>query len=316
MNSFPLLSAVLLLSLGTIGFAEAKDTCGKYISSRIAGGQEAIQGRHPWQVFLWSPGSFRCGGTLISPSLVVSAAQCLKGLAPSSLSVILGAHNLSTYNSEEISIPVKSIIIHPNYTETTLYGDIGLVELTQNVSFTKYIMPVCLPSASISFSPGTNCWVTGWGAMEFNNSKSLSSTLREAAVRLLSDNQCNSLVKVKVNDTICTMDTSGEKRPCQNDTGGPLVCSANNVWYLVGVVSNDNCGDKSIPSVYTYVPAYRDWIATNISTSVSSGSARIGFISGLALKDLSLISFIHSLCCVTLGDLCFVLTISSAFWLR
>lgn len=43
-------------------------------------------------------------------------------------------------------------------------ADVALVELQVPVTFTKYILPVCLPDPSVIFKSGMNCWVTGWGS--------------------------------------------------------------------------------------------------------------------------------------------------------
>eukprot|EP00079_Xenopus_tropicalis_P038919 XP_017952690.1 PREDICTED: transmembrane protease serine 9-like [Xenopus tropicalis] len=293
------------------------------ISDRIVGGQDAKKGKYPWQALLWCPGVYRCGGTLVSSKWVVSAAHCLSRSNASCLAVILGANKLSGNENEEMAVSVKNIYIHPNYNDTDITNDIGLAELTQAVSFTSYVIPVCLPTASTIFNPGQSCWVTGWGVTEFNTSLS-PNTLQEVQMRILSAEQCRSyydpnITGVYITDQmICARDILGGKDSCQGDSGGPLVCSYGGNFYLVGVVSfGIGCGDTAYPGVYTYVPAYRDWIGKYVPSvsTTSSGSARIGFTYGPTLKGLSLMSFFHSLCWVLLGDLWFVLIISMAAWM-
>ncbi|XP_041432923.1 serine protease 30 isoform X1 [Xenopus laevis] len=331
--------------------------CGKTveISERIVGGQDAKKGKYPWQVLLWCPGVYRCGGSLVSNKWVVSAAHCLtrsvfvrtyssipKSLIgslyislpthflvfrsnASCIIVILGANTISGNENEEMTVSVKNIFIHPNYSDLDYSADIALVELTQNVSYTSYIIPVCLPTASAVFSPGQSCWVTGWGITEFNTSKSSPNTLQEIQMRIINAEQCRNYynpnkTKIYITDQmICAKDINGGKDSCQGDSGGPLVCSYEGSFYLVGVVSfGIGCGNMPYPGVYTYVPAFRDWIGKYVPSvySVSSGSTKIGLISGLTLKALSLMSFIHSLCWVILGDLWLVLIISIATWMR
>jgi len=50
-------------------------------------------------------------------------------------------------------------------------------------------------------------------------------------------------------------------RTCQGDSGGGLIYSKNNRWYVAGVVSYAiGCGQFAYPTVFTKVPAYIDWI--------------------------------------------------------
>ena len=61
----------------------------------IVGGSNAVKNVWPWQaaIFISTPeGNFFCGGTLVSPTKVVTAAHCLEGA--SSLTVVLGDHDL------------------------------------------------------------------------------------------------------------------------------------------------------------------------------------------------------------------------------
>lgn len=66
------------------------------------------------------------------------------------------------------SVNVESVIVNENYAKTGDVGDIALVKLAHPVSYDKYIMPICLPSSSVTFPCGMECWVTGWGTTSYN----------------------------------------------------------------------------------------------------------------------------------------------------
>lgn len=58
---------------------------------------------------------------------------------------------------------MTQIINHPDYNASTYDNDISLLRLAQSVTFTSYILPVCLAAADSAFHNGTDSWVTGWG---------------------------------------------------------------------------------------------------------------------------------------------------------
>lgn len=59
---------------------------------------------------------------------------------------------------------VKRVESNPLYQGMASSADVALVELETPVTFTNYILPVCVPDPSVIFETGMTCWVTGWGS--------------------------------------------------------------------------------------------------------------------------------------------------------
>ncbi|KAG8431166.1 hypothetical protein GDO86_019327 [Hymenochirus boettgeri] len=243
------------------------------VSSRIVGGQNAKPGLWPWQVSFRSNGRHFCGGSLITNRWIVSAAHCFQNIPTSLVTVYLGSYNLTDPNPNEVSLSVNHIIIYPNYTADG--GDISLVELSSNVIYTNYILPVCLPAPTVIFPTGLKCWVTGWGDIQYNVNLPNPKTLQEVVVPLIDAQRCtdyyhtpNSAGTSGTNiqsDMICAGYLDGGKDSCQGDSGGPLVCAADDHWFLAGVVSfGEGCGEPYRPGVYTLLTTYSDWIQSHV----------------------------------------------------
>lgn len=78
--------------------------------------------------------------------------------------VLLGALQLQQPGPHALYVRVKRVESNPQYQGMASSADVALVELQAPVTFTNYILPVCLPDPSIVFESGMNCWVTGWGS--------------------------------------------------------------------------------------------------------------------------------------------------------
>uniref|UniRef100_A0A8C5PUW7 Peptidase S1 domain-containing protein n=1 Tax=Leptobrachium leishanense TaxID=445787 RepID=A0A8C5PUW7_9ANUR len=242
------------------------------VKERQVGGEDAVDGEWPWQVVVNYNNNFICGGSLISEQWVLSAAHCFKYPSyPSYYTISLGMYRLGGSNPHGVTVKVEQIIKNPLYINTRDRGDITLVKLKNPVTFNNYIQPICLPDASISFSSGMECWVTGWGTRSSGGDLPSLNTLQEVMTPLIDYRECDQMyhigasisssITIIQSEKICSGYKEGGKDSCQGDSGGPLVCKMNGVWIQAGIVSwGYKCALAYFPGVYTLVPAYQSWI--------------------------------------------------------
>uniref|UniRef100_A0A8C6TPC4 Peptidase S1 domain-containing protein n=1 Tax=Neogobius melanostomus TaxID=47308 RepID=A0A8C6TPC4_9GOBI len=197
----------------------------------IVGGADASPGSWPWQAYLsiaGSDGSYMCGGALINKQWILTAAHCICSIRSQ---VVLGARDLSSQGLEVVKRGVAEWRMHPFYDcilGQRLDNDIALIKMSEPVTYTTYIQPVCLAQKNSTFHTGVKAWVAGWGTLEFDLS-----------------------IPGK---TICAGYPEGKKDSCQGDSGGPLVVKKGSNWVQAGVVSfGYECARRNKPGVYTEV---------------------------------------------------------------
>lgn len=134
-----------------------------------------------------------CGGAVIGRNIVLTAAHCLQGPAPSFLRVVIGDHRLEERDMHERSYKVESVMLHPDFRTNGPYSnDIAIIKLKAHagIGFNTHVRPICLPDPYDKIPVGTMCSVTGWGIQKAEDVKSLSSVLRVAAVPIMDTEMC------------------------------------------------------------------------------------------------------------------------------
>ncbi|XP_028274527.1 transmembrane protease serine 2-like isoform X2 [Parambassis ranga] len=239
--------------------------CGHGVnSSKASRAQQASVGSWPWHVSLQVVGSHRCGGALISPYWIVTAAHCVNGVSsPADWAVYAGIVDpSSTLFSPAYS--VSGIIVHEGFNSLTRSDDIALLRLSKplDIKASSNIGPVCLPNVGLNVTVPENGWITQFGHQV--NGGSGSSYLMEAQVSLIDAAECNhstAYIGRISQDMFCATETDAGARLCYTDSGGPLVSLMDGLWWLVGDnILGGHCTGKNKPGVYGNITQSLGWI--------------------------------------------------------
>ncbi len=229
----------------------------------IVGGTDATIQQFPWQVSLRRFGSHFCGGSIVHPEWIVTAAHCVEDGA-GGVQVVAG-ETFRTGNSGQ----VRSVIggaMFPGYVDPGRGKDIAMLKLSAPLDLggsSAQAVKIMTPDlADAGFTQPTRvATVTGWGALsEFGGSP---NRLQRVDVPIISLSQAQQAYGSLTTDQLpAGLVGIGGKDACQGDSGGPLVVAGpDGSPRLAGVVSwGFGCGSPTFPGMYARVSSFTNWI--------------------------------------------------------
>ncbi|MGW1880279.1 trypsin-like serine protease [Streptomyces sp. NPDC001975] len=248
---------------------------GSAVSPKIIGGGTTTISSAPWMAQLWYDDTkgttstsddvaFFCGGSVISPTKILTAAHCVKGFKWSTTKsvVITGTASLPTTNTDGTVSAVLRQWNHPSYTVSS-HGapnnDIAVLTLAAPVKATPIRMTT--NTDTTSYKTNTSAKVYGWGRTS-STTQDISETLKTATLPIDSDTTCTAAygsTDFVKGHMVCagkpaTGSDTGTTTTCNGDSGGPLVVGGR----IVGVVSwgVQDCVAKGAYPVFTKVSTY------------------------------------------------------------
>ncbi|NXF28339.1 CATG protein, partial [Rhodinocichla rosea] len=221
---------------------------------RIIGGREAVPHSRPYMAYLeiqYDSETSKCGGFLIRPDAVLSAAHCVdkKGVT-----VILGAHNIRREEESQQKIRAGKWVIHPQYSRNGFKNDIVLLKLKEKAEINENVQCISIAKENERVRAGTKCKVSGWGRTSL---KPLGSdVLRVVELKVQKGEICEKVFRYYQRQSmICVGDENRKKSTYKGDSGGPLVCNKK----AYGIVSRGKTGHL-FPKAYTRISHFEPWI--------------------------------------------------------
>lgn len=243
------------------------------VKPMVIGGEDAYQGQFPYLVSIQRPGQdgmeHFCGGTLIGPAAVLTAAHCVVRYTqgepdrdPADLSLVVDRAVLSDARTGKVRGVARwngtyQIHVHPGWDASKGTGiDVAVVQLDASVADVP-VMRLPTAGSDVLERPGTLLVTAGWGNMSGDGFLP-ATQLQWVQVPLLAPWECSfaypgpdERFTFNARQQVCAGVTGRDA--CQGDSGGPLFARmpSGGPAVQVGVVSwGVGCALTGFPGVY------------------------------------------------------------------
>ncbi len=233
--------------------------------NRILNGIRADDYQFPYQVSIQKHKKHHCGGSIISEVKVLTAGHCVTSyhgvpLQSDLFRILAGSNKL---NSKDMTyFDVKDLSVHPEFDRSTIQYDYAVMFIEGNFDFRSKRISM-IPLATQNPTPGTVCYLSGWGDVEISIETSIPNELQFARITIDPPEACTKIYEHFFSTThmLCAGRSNKENAGC-GDSGGPLCCNNK----LNGIVSfGRELYDSNLPDVYSSVVYAFDWINNTTS---------------------------------------------------
>ena len=243
------------------------------LETRIIGGKVADSTRFPYYTYVRitsTEGDTSCGGSLIAPDVVMTAAHC-----------IVPEYDYDTVNAVDVWVNSTDLaytkyqyyraatrwVAHPAFELERVMNDIGLIFLdapVKGVPFVKINRNASIPDSTNSSV------LTAIGLGAIDAPAQYPKFLMQVGIYPVSLPSCiKTYGSWKVGDSNLCAGGGGKKGTCYGDSGGPLLSRKASAQYDVqmGITSwgeDYRCVSEGSPSVFTRVSSHAEWIDAQI----------------------------------------------------
>jgi secreted trypsin-like serine protease len=204
-----------------------------------------------------------CAGAIVTKTVILAPAHCLRGLPLESVRVLVGQQSGEGEDSsiQDVAYHIENLILHPSYnvTDPGNVADIAVVKLEPRRDFGpikvgNFSSPVCLPGEA---KPSSTCQIAGW-TVTTKGKGSLRSAVVAHAVDLVPSRECASKLGdvTESADVLCTADR------CNRFVSGPIFCGGMDQVQVLGFPSSS--GQWCNQGAYTRVQQYKSWLQKTI----------------------------------------------------
>ncbi len=249
--------------------------------AKIVGGQDADEGQFPWIACMYLFDQPGCGGALIAPEWVLTAAHCLFDEDLTLFKIRLNSVNAyGPLNPDGgVERTIAEVHVHPEYNYDDAIGqyvDLALFRLSEPVTT---IAPVALPvSGELGdlYDSWTPVHTAGWGLVAENGNTSYPEILQWVTSTVYDFDMCEESVGYSITDDFfCVGYTEGQtpSGAATGDSGGPAWVDGKNAMPLLTGIVHGATWDytaEDLPGVYVAVAKQIEWINSVISLPTST----------------------------------------------